>query len=105
MNRGKCRIAGNWLNVDDNDVGRSLRSSCPYADGRRWPPKLFPQVTRRSMCLTLIVGERPVAALRLGRDVSAARPSRSEPLAPRPSSLACRKAPATNVDLRLKAGI
>ena len=51
----------------------------------------------------LIVGERPIAALRLGRDVSAARPSRSEPLAPYPSRLACRKAPATNVDLRLKA--
>jgi hypothetical protein len=51
----------------------------------------------------LIVGERPIAALRLGRDVSAARPSRSEPLAPHPSQLACRKAPATDVDLRLKA--
>lgn len=51
----------------------------------------------------LIVGERPIAALRSGRDVSAARPSRSEPLAPYPSRLACRKAPATNVDLRLKA--
>jgi hypothetical protein len=53
----------------------------------------------------LIVGEGPIAALRLGRDVSAARPSRSEPLAPHPSRLACRKAPATNVDLRLKAEI
>ncbi len=52
------------------------------------------------MCLTLIVGERPMAALRLGRDVSAARPSRPEPLAPYPSRLACRKAPATNVDLK-----
>ena len=51
----------------------------------------------------LIVGERPIAALRSGRDVSAARPSRSELLAPYPSRLACRKAPATNVDLRLKA--
>src|SRR5271166_3398381 len=51
----------------------------------------------------LIVGERPIAALQSGRDVSAARPSRSEPLAPYPSRLACRKAPATNVDLRLKA--
>ena len=55
------------------------------------------------MCPTLIVGERPIAALRLGRDVSAARPSRSEPLAPYPSRFACRKAPATNLDLRLKA--
>ncbi len=103
MNRGKCRLAGNWLIVDDNDVGCSARSSCPHADGRRWPPKLFPSTTRRSMRLTLIVGERPIAALRSGRDVSAARPSRSEPLAPYPSRLACRKAPATNVDLRLKA--
>jgi hypothetical protein len=51
----------------------------------------------------LIVGERPMAALQLGRDVSAARPSRPEPLAPYLSRLACRKAPATNVDLRLKA--
>jgi hypothetical protein len=50
-----------------------------------------------------IVGERPVAALQFGRDVSAAGPSRSEPLAPYPSRLACRKAPATKVDLRLKA--
>jgi len=55
------------------------------------------------MCLTLIVGERPMEALRSGRDVSAARPSRSGLLAPCPSRLACRKAPATNVDLRLKA--
>jgi hypothetical protein len=55
------------------------------------------------MCLTLIVGERPMAALQSGRDVSAARPSRSELPAPYPSRLACRKAPATNVDLRLKA--
>ena len=52
------------------------------------------------MCLTLIVGERPMAALQSGRDVSAARPSRSEPLAPYPSRLAL---PATNVDLRLEA--
>jgi hypothetical protein len=44
-----------------------------------------------------------MAAPRLGRDVSAARPSRSELHAPYPSRLACRKAPATNVDLRLKA--
>jgi len=51
----------------------------------------------------LIVGERPTEALRSGRDVSAARPSRSELPAPYPSRLACRKAPATNVDLRLKA--
>ena len=43
MNRGKCRLAGNWLIVDDNDVGCSARSSCPHADGRRWPPKFFPQ--------------------------------------------------------------
>jgi hypothetical protein len=55
------------------------------------------------MCLTLIVGVRPVAALQLGWDVSAVRPSRSEPLAPSPSRLACRKAPAPNVDLRVKA--
>ena len=52
-----------------------------------------------------IVGERPIAALRSGRDVSAARPSRSEPFVPCPVQAACRKAPATNVDLRLKAGI
>ena len=103
MNCGKCRLAGNWLIVDDNDVGCSPRSSCPHADGRRWPPKLFPSTTRRSMRPALIVGERPMAALQSGRDVSAARPSRSEPLAPHPSRLACRKAPATNVDLRLKA--
>ncbi len=51
----------------------------------------------------LIVGERPTAALRSGRDVAAARPSRSELPAPYPSRLAYRKAPATNVDLRLKA--
>ena len=51
----------------------------------------------------LIVGERPIAALQLGRDVSAARPSRPEFSAPNPSRLACRKAPATDVDLRLKA--
>ncbi len=68
-----------------------------------WPSsaaEVLPSTTRRSMCLTLIVGERPIAALRLGRDVPAARPSRSEPLAPHPSWLACRKAPATNVDLK-----
>jgi len=34
--------------------------------------------------LALIVGERPMAALRSGRDVSAARPSGSESLAPYP---------------------
>lgn len=39
------------------------------------------------MRLTLIVGERPIAALRPGRDVSAARPSRSEFPAPYPSRL------------------
>ena len=55
------------------------------------------------MCLTLIVGERPMEALRSGRDVSAARPSRPELPASYPSWLACRKAAATNVDLRLKA--
>jgi hypothetical protein len=55
------------------------------------------------MRLTLIVGERPIAALRSGRNVSAARPSRSELPASYPSRLACRKAPATNVDLRVKA--
>jgi hypothetical protein len=44
-----------------------------------------------------------MAALRSERDVSAARPLRSELPAPYPSRLACRKAPATNVDLRLKA--
>src|SRR5208337_3033634 len=72
--------------------------------GWPWPAaEVFPSMTRRSMCLPLIVGERPVAALRLGRDVSGARPSRSELPAPYPSGLACRKAPATNVDLRLKA--
>src|SRR5271165_1592840 len=43
MNRGKCRLAGNWFIVDDNDVGCSARSSCPHADGRRWPPNFFPQ--------------------------------------------------------------
>ena len=36
----KMSLAGNWL---DNDVGCSARSSCPHADGRRWPPKSFPQ--------------------------------------------------------------
>src|SRR5208337_1153869 len=51
----------------------------------------------------LIVGERPMAALRSGRDVSAARPSRSELLAPRLARAACRKAATTNVDLGLKA--
>jgi hypothetical protein len=50
-----------------------------------------------------IVGERPMAAPQLARDVSAARPSRPELPAPYPSWLACKKAPATNVDLRLKA--
>jgi hypothetical protein len=103
MNRGKCRIAGNWLVVDDNDVGRSLRSPCPHADGRRWPSKLFPQATRRSMCLTLIVGERPSRLCSWGGMFLPLVPSRSEPLAPYPSRLACRKALATNVDLRLKA--
>ena len=71
-----------------------------------WPSlaaEVFPSTTRRSMLPTLIVGERPIAALRSGRDVSAARPSRSELPAPYPSRPACRKAPATNVDLRLKA--
>ena len=102
MNRGKCRLAGNWLIVDDNDVGRSSRSSCPHADGRRWPTKLSLN-DKAVESPALIVGERPMAALRSGRDVSAARRSRSEPLAPYPSRLACRKAPATNVDLRLKA--
>ena len=47
----KMSLAGNWLIVDDNDVGCSARSSCPHADGRRWPPKLFPQATRRSILL------------------------------------------------------
>ena len=71
-----------------------------------WPSlaaEVFPSTTRRSMLPALIVGERPMAALRSGRDVSAARPSRSELPAPYPSRPACRKAPATNVDLRLKA--
>jgi len=103
MNRGKCRIAENWLIVDDNDVGCSSRSSCPHVGWPSLAAELFPSTTRRSMCLTLIVGERPMAALQSGRDVSAARPSRSELPAPYPSRLACRKAPATNVDLRLKA--
>src|SRR5271165_1668891 len=44
-----------------------------------------------------------MAALRSGRDASAARLSRSELPAPYPFRPACRKAPATNVDLRLKA--
>src|SRR5271166_4098802 len=43
IKRGKCRLAGNWFIVDDNDVGCSARSSCPHADGRRWPPNFFPQ--------------------------------------------------------------
>src|SRR5271167_193059 len=51
----------------------------------------------------LIVGERPIAALQSGRHVSAARPSRAELPAPYPSWPTCGKAPATNVDLRLKA--
>src|SRR5271165_4900239 len=46
-----------------------------------------------------IVGERPIVGLRLGRDASPAPPSRPEPPAPHPSRLACRKVPATNVDL------
>ena len=71
-----------------------------------WPSlaaELFPSATRRSMCLTLIVGERPMAALQSRRDVSAARPSRPE--LPCAASVPARlqKAPATNVDLRLKA--
>jgi hypothetical protein len=49
-----------------------------------------------------IVGERPMAAPQLARDVSAARPSRPELPAPYPSWLTCKKAPATNVDLRRK---
>src|SRR5271166_1516430 len=101
MNRGKCRLAGNWLIVDDND-GLLLAELMPSCGWPSLAAELFPSTTGRSMCLTLIVGERPIAALQLGRDVSAARPSRSEPLAPYPSRLACRKASATNVD-RLKA--
>ena len=46
-----------------------------------------------------IVGERPIVGLRSGRDASAAPPSRPELPAPHPSRLACRKAPATNMDL------
>ena len=72
-----------------------------------WPSlaaEVFPSTTRRSMRLRGIVVERPLLLVpRSGRDVSAARPSRSELPAPHPSRLACRKAPATNVDLRLKA--
>ncbi len=55
------------------------------------------------MRLRGIVGERPSSAPRSGRDVSAARPSRPEPLAPYPFRAACREAPATNADLRRKA--
>jgi hypothetical protein len=51
----------------------------------------------------LIVGERPMAAQRSGRDVSAARPSRSEPFVPYPVQAADREAAATKVHLRLKA--
>ena len=50
----------------------------------------------------LIVDERPVLVPLSGRDVSAARPSRSEPHAPHPFGLVCREA-TTNVDLRTKA--
>jgi hypothetical protein len=75
---------------------------------RGWPSlaaEVFSLNDRAVDAPALIVGERPIAALRLGRDVSAARPSRSEPFVPYPVQAACRKAPATNVDLRLKAGI
>ena len=63
---------------------------------------LFSLNERGSMRLR-IVGERPSSVPLSGRDVSAVRPSRSEPHAPYPSRAACREAPATNADLRLKA--
>ena len=53
------------------------------------------------MRLRGIVVERPL--LLVPRDVSAARPSGSEPLAPYPSRIAGRKAQTTNVNLRMKA--
>jgi hypothetical protein len=103
MNRGKCRLA---------ETGSSSTTMMMWVSPRGGHALMWMAVVgRRSFSLsdkavdapTLIVGERPIAALRLGRDVSAAGPSRSEPLAPHPSRLACRKGPATNVDLRLKA--
>src|SRR5271165_5746931 len=51
-----------------------------------------------------IVVERPLLLVpRSRRDVSTARPSGSEPLAPYPSRIAGTKAPTTNVNLRMKA--
>src|SRR5208283_4137171 len=73
---------------------------------RGWPSlaaEVFSLNDKAVDATALIVGERPMAALRSGRDVSAARPSRSEFLAPRPARAACRKAATTNVDLGLKA--
>jgi hypothetical protein len=102
--RGKRRLPrGNFgLVVSDYDACCSARSRALTR---------MAVVGRRSFSLNdkavdapaLIVGERPMAAPQSGRDVSAARPSRFELPAPYPSRLACRKAPATNVDLRLKA--
>ena len=103
INRGICRLAGNWLIVDGNDVGCSALKLMPSCGWPSLAAEVFPSTTRRSMLPALIVGERPMAALRSGRDVSAARPSRSEFLAPRPARAACRKAATTNVDLGLKA--
>src|SRR5277367_1885086 len=67
-----------------------------------WPSlaaEVFSLYDKAADAPALIVGERPTEALRSGRDVSAARPSRSEPFVPYPVQAACRKAPATKVDL------
>ena len=99
---GKCRLAGNCSSsaamtlVAPRGVHALMRMAVV---GRR----SFSLDDKAVDAPALIVGERPIAALQSGRDVAGARPSRPEPLAPRPSRLACRKAPATNVDLRLKA--
>jgi hypothetical protein len=101
-NRGNCRLAGSRLIVDDNDAGCSAWKLMLSRDGRRWPTKL--SLNDKAVdAPALIVGERSVLVPLSGRDVSAARPSRSELPAPHPFGLVCREAPATNADLRLKA--
>ena len=48
MNRGICRLAGNWVIVDDNDVGCSARSSSPHADWPSLSAEVFLSTTGRS---------------------------------------------------------
>jgi hypothetical protein len=66
MNRGKCRLAGNRLIVDDNDAGCSARK---LMLSRGWPSlaaEAFSLNDKAVDAPALIVGERPFVGSAVG---------------------------------------